>query len=103
MEIGIYHYLILSFILFAIGMVGVMVRRSVIAMLISIEILFNSINLTAVAFNRFLYPEHVTGQVFVIFIMTVAAAEAAVGLAIVMSVYKNFKNLEISGLNTLKN
>lgn len=103
MEIGIYHYLVLSFILFAIGMVGVMVRRSVILMLISIEILFNSINLTAVAFNRFLYPEEVTGQVFVIFIMTVAAAEAAVGLAIVMSVYKNFKNLEIGGLHTLKN
>lgn len=103
MEIGIYHYLILSFILFGIGMIGVMVRRSVILMLISIEIMFNSVNLTAVAFNRFLYPDQVTGQVFVIFIMTVAAAEAAVGLAIVMSVYKNFKNLEISGLTTLKN
>jgi NADH:ubiquinone oxidoreductase subunit K len=103
MNVGIYHYLILSAILFSIGLVGVMTRRSIISMLIAIEILFNAINLMAVAFNRFLYPEQVVGQVFVVFIMTIAAAEAAVALAIMMSVYKNFNSLEMDELMKLKN
>ena len=103
MEVGIYHYLILSAILFSIGLVGVLIRRSVIAMLIAIEILFNSINLAAVAFNRFLYPAHATGQVFVVFIMTISAAEAAVALAIVVSVYRNFNSVEADELINLKN
>ncbi len=103
MEVGIYHYLILSAILFSIGLVGVLIRRSVIAMLIAIEILFNSINLAAVAFNRFLYPAQATGQVFVVFIMTISAAEAAVALAIVMSVYRNFNSVEADELMNLKN
>ncbi|NUM80233.1 NADH-quinone oxidoreductase subunit NuoK [bacterium] len=102
MEIGLYHYLTLSVILFAIGMTGVLIRRSVLSMLLSIEILFNSINLAALAFNRFLYPATVTGHVFVIFIITIAAAEAAVALAIVMIVYKNFRSLEVEGLTSLK-
>ncbi len=102
MDVGLYHYLVLGGVLFCIGLVGVMIRRSVIAMLIAVEILFNSINLIAVAFNRFVYPGQVTGQVFVVFIMTVAAAEAAVALAIVMSVYRNFRSVEVDGLTVLK-
>ncbi|MCB0834800.1 MAG: NADH-quinone oxidoreductase subunit NuoK [Bacteroidetes bacterium] len=100
--IGLYHYLMLSLILFCIGLAGLLIRRSVISMLISIEILFNAVNLAAVSFNRFLYPNSVTGQIFVVFIITVAAAEAAVALALVMAVYKNFKTVEVSGLTTLK-
>lgn len=100
--IGLYHYLVLALVLFAIGLAGVLIRRSVISMLISIEILFNAVNLAAVAFNRYLYPETVTGQVFVVFIITIAAAEAAVALALVMAVYKNFKTVEVNDLTTLK-
>ncbi len=102
MEIGLYHYLILAVVLFGIGLAGLLIRRSVISMLIAIEIMFNAINLIAVSFNRFLYPGDVTGQVFVVFVMTIAAAEAAVALAIVMSVYRHFKSVEVDGLTILK-
>lgn len=102
MEIGLFHYLILAIVLFCIGLTGLLIRRSVISMLIAIEIMFNAVNIVAVAFNRFLYPGQVTGQVFVVFVMTIAAAEAAVALAIVMSVYRNFKSVEVDGLTILK-
>ena len=88
MSVGLEHYLVLSAILFAIGLYGVLAKRNAIAILLSIEIMLNAVNIAMVAFSRFITPVLLTGQVFAIFIMVVAAAEAAVGLAIIMAIFR---------------
>ncbi|MDD5361498.1 MAG: NADH-quinone oxidoreductase subunit NuoK [Ignavibacteria bacterium] len=93
-------YLVLSAILFSIGVVGVLVRRNAIIIMMCIELMFNAINLSLVAFSSFLGDA--SGQIFVFFVMTVAAAEAAVGLAIVISLYRNKETLDIDKINILK-
>lgn len=94
------YFLILSAILFTIGIIGVLVRRNAIIIFMSIELMLNSINLTLVSFSAFL--GNATGQIFVFFVMAVAAAEAAVGLAIVISLYRNKDTLNIDEINILK-
>jgi len=94
------HYLILSAILFSIGTAGVFVRRNVITILLSIEIMLNAVNLTFVAFGRALGS--VEGQIIVFFVMTVAAAEAAVGLAIILSMFRNRETTNADELATLR-
>ena len=94
------HYLILSAILFAIGTAGVFMRRNLITILLSIEIMLNAVNLTFVAFGR--YAGTVDGQVIVTFVMTVAAAEAAVGLAIVVALYRHRESLNPDAFTALK-
>ncbi|MCX6164125.1 MAG: NADH-quinone oxidoreductase subunit NuoK [Ignavibacteriae bacterium] len=94
------YFLILSAILFTIGIIGVLVRRNAIIIFMSIELMFNSINLSLVSFSAFL--GNATGQIFVFFVMAVAAAEAAVGLAIVISLYRNKDTLNIDEINILK-
>ena len=94
------HYLILSAILFAIGTAGVFMRRNLITILLSIEIMLNAVNLTFVAFGRYLGT--VNGQIIVIFVMTVAAAEAAVGLAIVVALYRHRESLNPDTFTALK-
>jgi NADH-quinone oxidoreductase subunit K len=94
------YFLILSAILFTIGIIGVLVRRNAIIIFMSIELMLNSINLSLVSFSAFL--GNATGQIFVFFIMAVAAAEAAVGLAIVISLYRNKDTLNIDEINILK-
>ena len=94
------HYLILSAILFAIGTAGVFMRRNLITILLSIEIMLNAVNLTFVAFGRYLGT--VNGQVIVTFVMTVAAAEAAVGLAIVVALYRHRESLNPDTFTALK-
>jgi len=94
------HYLILSAILFAIGTAGVFMRRNLITILLSIEIMLNAVNLTFVAFGRYLGT--VNGQVIVTFVMTVAAAEAAVGLAIVVALYRHRESLNPDSFTALK-
>jgi NADH-quinone oxidoreductase subunit K len=97
---SINDYLILSAILFAIGTAGVFVRRNLITILLSIEIMLNAVNLTFVAFGRaFGAPE---GQIIVFFVMTVAAAEAAVGLAIVISLFRHRESLDPDTFTSLK-
>ena len=93
-------YLILSGILFAIGTVGVFLRRNVITLLLSIEIMLNAVNLTFVAFGRALGSAD--GQIIVFFVMTVAAAEAAVGLAIVIGLFRHRESLNPEAFTTLK-
>ncbi len=97
---GIEHYLILSALLFGLGMVGVMVRKNVIVILMSIELMLNAVNLSFVAFSHF--NADVKGQVMVFFVMTVAAAEAGVGLALAVAVYKKFKELNIRFFEQLR-
>ena len=94
------YFLILSAVLFTIGIIGVLVRRNAIIIFMSIELMLNSINLSLVAFSAFL--GNTTGQIFVFFVMAVAAAEAAVGLAIVISLYRNKDTLNIDEINILK-
>jgi len=98
--VSIDHYLVLSAILFSIGTAGVFLRRNLITMLLSIEIMLNAANLTLVAFGRQLGS--VDGQVIVFFVVTVAAAEAAVGLAIVIALYRLKESLDPDSFTSLK-
>jgi len=93
-------YLILSALLFTIGTVGVIVKKNIIAVFLCIELMLNAVNLSFVAFARFLNQTH--GQIFVFFVMVVAAAEAAVGLAITVALYRNRKTLSVDETDTLK-
>lgn len=99
-HVGLNHYLILSGILFSFGVLGVLLRRNAIVMLMSIELMLNAVNLNFVAFSK--YHSNVDGQVFVFFVMTIAAAEAAVGLAIAVAIFKRFKEVNISRFENLK-
>jgi len=94
------RYILLSTILFTIGVLGVLYRRNAIIIFMCIELMLNAVNLLLVAFSSFLSDSK--GQVFVFFIMAVAAAEVAVGLAILMMVYRNSKSTDIDDLNKLK-
>lgn len=94
------YYLILAALLFSIGVLGVLIRRNLIVIFMSLELMLNSVNLTLVAFSSFL--GNGSGQIFVFFIMAVAAAEAAVGLAIFLAVYRNNKSININDINILK-
>lgn len=94
------YILILSTVLFCIGVVGVLVRRNAIIIFMSIELMLNSINLSFVAFSSFLGD--VKGQIFVFFIMAVAAAEAAIGLAIIIALFRNKQTINIDEINILK-
>lgn len=93
-------YLALSAVLFTIGVAGVLVQRNVISIFMCIELMLNSVNLTLVAFARFLHQN--TGQLFVFIVMAVAAAEAAVGLAIIISVFRNRETLSVDEDSLLK-
>lgn len=98
--IDINFYLITSAILFCIGVAGVLIRRNAIVIFMCIELMLNSINLTLVAFSSFL--GNINGQIFVFIVMTVAAAEAAVGLAIVIALFRNKESVNIDEINILK-
>jgi NAD(P)H-quinone oxidoreductase subunit 4L len=102
MTITLEHYLVVSAILFCIGIYGVFTRRNVIAILISLELMLNAVNINLVAFNCFLSPGGVDGQMFVIFVITVAAAEAVVGLALVLAIYRNLGSLYAEKINLMK-
>lgn len=104
MNIGLEHYLILSAVLFSIGLYGALAKRNAVVILMCIELMLNAVNITMVAFSRYLVPDVVllTGQVFAIFIMTVAAAEAAVGLAIIIAIYRSRKNVDVEQADLMK-
>jgi len=94
------HYILLSTIIFAIGVMGVLIRRNAIVIFMSVEMMLNSVNLLLTAFS--VYRGDATGQVFVFFIMALAAAEVAVGLAIIVMIYRNTNSIDINVLNRLK-
>lgn len=95
-------YLIISVLLFAIGLAAVLVRRNAIAVLMGIELMLNAANLNFVAFWRYQAPAHMEGQVFAVIVITLAAAEAAVALAIILSVYRRFKTVNVDQINLMK-
>jgi len=101
-SIGLEHYLILSAILFSIGLYGALTKRNAIVILMCIEIMLNAVNIAMVAFSRFITPALLTGQVFAIFIIVVAAAEAAVGLAIIIAIYRSRETIESTKIDLMK-
>ena len=99
-NIALEYYLILSAILFTIGTIGVITRRNAIIIFMSIELMLNSVNLTLVAFSSYLGDS--AGQIFVFFVMAVAAAEAAIGLAIILALFRNKQTVYVDKVNILK-
>jgi NADH-quinone oxidoreductase subunit K len=96
------HYLIVSSLLFLIGLFGVLTRRNIIGILMGIELMFNAANLNLAAFNRFLHPERLWGDAAAVFVIAVAAAEAAVGLALVLAIYRGRNTIYAEDISLLK-
>ncbi|WP_395805103.1 NADH-quinone oxidoreductase subunit NuoK [Daejeonella sp.] len=94
------HYILLSIIIFSIGVIGVMIRRNAIVIFMSIELMLNAVNLLLTAFS--VHHNDPSGQVFVFFIMALAAAEVAIGLAIIVMIYRNTNSTDVNILNKLK-
>ncbi|WP_205508944.1 NADH-quinone oxidoreductase subunit NuoK [Longitalea arenae] len=94
-EIPLTHILFLSTALFFIGMYGLFTRRNLITMLMAIELMLNSVNINFVAFNKYLYPDKLNGVFFTLFIIAVAAAEAAVAIAIFINLYRNHRSIDV--------
>lgn len=102
MSTGLEHYLVLSAVLFAIGLFGALTKRNALVVLMCVEIMLNAVNIAMVGFSRFITPTELTGQVFAIFIIVVAAAEAAVGLAIVISIFRNRDTVDTTDIDLMK-
>ncbi len=102
MHVGLNHYLVVSTLLFGLGLYGVLTRRNAVAILMGIELMLNATNINLVAFNRYVAPGAVGGQVFALVIITLAACEAAVGLALVMAAYRNLETIHVDEINVMK-
>ena len=96
------RYLVLAALLFSIGVYGMCQSRNAVRVLMSIELMLNAVNINLIAFSRYIDPVHIRGQLFSIFVLTIAAAEAAVGLAIVLSLYRNNSTVDMDRFNLLK-
>lgn len=102
MQIQLEYVLLLGAALFCIGIFGLVTSRNVVRVLMSVELLLNAVNLNLMGFSNFLDPSEIKGQIFAIFVITVAAAEAAVGLAIVLAIYRNRNTVDMEQFNLLK-
>ena len=102
MSLGLEHFLILSSVLFAIGLYGALSKRSAVIILMSIEIMLGAVSIAMVAFSRYIVPAMLIGQVFTIFIIVVAAAEATVGLAIIIAIYRRRETIDITKIDLMK-
>ncbi|MGL5510289.1 MAG: NADH-quinone oxidoreductase subunit NuoK [Microcoleaceae cyanobacterium] len=102
MGLQLEYFLLLAAALFCIGVYGLVISRNAVRVLMSIELMLNAVNLNLMAFSNFLDPQTIKGQVFVVFVITVAAAEAAVGLAIVLAIYRNRDTVDMEEFNLLK-
>ena len=100
MNVGLEHYLVVSAVLFALGLLGVIARRNILVIYMSLELMLNAANLALVSFSRF--NNNLDGQVMVFFIITVAAAEVAVGLALIVALYRRRQTTHVEDLTTLK-
>src|SRR5688572_20043367 len=101
-EIPLSHILFVSTALFFLGMFGLFTRRNLITMLMAVELMLNSVNINFVVFNKYLYPENMEGIFFTIFIITIAAAEAAVAIAIIINLYRSHKSIDVEDADNLK-
>jgi NADH:ubiquinone oxidoreductase subunit K len=101
-QVPLSHILFVSTALFFIGMYGLFTRRNMITMLMSVELILNSVNINFVAFNKYLHPEKLEGVFFSLFIIAIAAAEAAVAIAIIINLYRNFRSIDVEEANEMK-
>jgi NADH:ubiquinone oxidoreductase subunit K len=101
-QVPLTHILIVSTALFFIGMYGLFTRRNMITMLMSVELILNSVNINFVAFNKYLYPEKLEGVFFALFIIAIAAAEAAVAIAIIINLYRNFHSIDAEDADEMR-
>jgi len=97
-----FYYLALAAALFSIGLFGILTRRNLVGILMSLELMFNAVNINLVAFNKFVVSDGLAGQIFALFIIVVAAAEAVVGLAIVLLVYRNWQGIDTDYTRIMK-
>ena len=100
--ISIYYILTMSTVMFFIGAYGFLTRKNLITMLMSIELILNAVNINFVAFNKYLYPENMQGHFFSMFIIGIAAAEAAVAIAIIINIYRNIQNIDVENIDQMK-
>jgi NADH-quinone oxidoreductase subunit K len=101
-EIPVSHILFVSTALFFIGMYGLFTRRNMITMLMAVELILNSVNINFIVFNKYLYPDKPDGIFFTIFIITIAAAEAAVAIAIIINLYRSHKSIDVEDATEMK-
>jgi len=101
-QVPLTHILFVSTALFFIGTYGLFTRRNMITMLMSVELILNSVNINFVVFNKYLYPEALEGVFFTLFIIAIAAAEAAVAIAIIINLYRNFRSIDVEDADELK-
>jgi NADH-quinone oxidoreductase subunit K len=99
-QIGVSHYLMLTAVLFSIGLLTVLIRKNALVVLMGIELMLNAVNLSFIAFSK--HNDKINGQVMVFFVMTIAAAEAAVGLALIVSIFKKYKEVNLRQFEKLK-
>ncbi len=100
--IPIQYFLILATLMFFTGVYGFLTRRNLITILMSVELILNSVNINFLAFNRYLYPHNLEGMFFSLFIIAVAAAEAAVAIAIIINIYRRFATINVEEVNEMK-
>jgi NADH:ubiquinone oxidoreductase subunit K len=101
--VGLEHYLVVGALLFAVGLYLALAKRNAVGILMGIELMLNAVNLTLVSFSRFIVaPRPIDGQVFAVFVITVAAAEAAVALALVVAIYRHRQTIDMSRINLLR-
>ena len=102
MEIHMEYYLVVSTIMFFAGIYGFITRRNLLAILISIELILNSVDMNFVVLNRYLFPEQLEGLFFTLFAIGISACETAVAIAIIINIYRNIRNIQAKNLNQLK-
>jgi NADH-quinone oxidoreductase subunit K len=102
MELTAIYYIIPSIIMFCCGVFGFITRKNMIAILISLELMLNSVDINFVVFNRFLFPGQLEGMFFTLFAIAIAAAETALAIAIIINIYRAAKNIDVTGLNEMK-
>jgi NADH-quinone oxidoreductase subunit K len=100
--IPLYYFLTISTLMFFIGIYGFLTRKNLITMLMSIELILNSVNINFVAFNKYLYPNKLQGHFFTLIIIAIAAAEAAVAIAIIINIYRNFRSIDVEKVDEMK-
>ena len=101
-QVPLTHILVVSTALFFIGMYGLFTRRNLITMLMSVELILNSVNINFIAFNKYLYPDKLEGVFFTLFVIAIAAAEAAVAIAIIINLYRNFHSIDVEAADEMK-
>ena len=101
-SIPIHYFLVVSTIMFFVGIYGFLTRRNLITMLMSVELILNSVNINFVVFNRYLYPDGLQGHFFSIFVIAVAACEAAVAIAIIINIYRRFSTINVEDVSEMK-